>query len=500
MSDFSCVKTCRPQLQQVYPRERLLTRLDHCLERPLVWIAAPGGAGKCTLVAHYLEIRDLQAIWYRVDARDADGIMLFNCLGNVVTSSDSALPLIPAPYCRRTDAVWARKWFREFFRRLSTPTVVVFADAHAVGAASRFYEILACCLEELPEQCRIIVISREALPPVLTEYNHRGMLHDLTWDDLRVTPEEAVGIAKTILSEDVVEEHSVKLLHTRTNGWMAGLLLCLRHGIPSSELLPVSVTAPEPERLPQRLTIHTLGRFELLRDGEPIIFSGKAPKKPLEMLKILLANGGKSVPTGVVIESLWPDATGAAAVDSLTTTLQRLRHLLGSEKVIRVHHGEVSLDRQLAWVDAWEFEELLRKARESLSLGDEPQADAMVRQGVALYRGHFLPGDNDKPWSFTYRERLRGKFAHHAGLLCRRLDEQGETHLAIACCRDGLDIDHLSEEFYQQLMLCYHQAGLHAEAAVTYQTCRKNLSLHLGIAPSPRTEEIYRMIREYKAT
>jgi DNA-binding SARP family transcriptional activator len=48
-------------------------------------------------------------------------------------------------------------------------------------------------------------------------------------------------------------------------------------------------------------------------------------------------------------------------------------------------------------------------------------------------------------------------------------------------------------------MLCYHQVGLHAEAAVTYQTCRKNLALHLGIAPSPRTEDIYRMITGHKA-
>jgi DNA-binding SARP family transcriptional activator len=49
-------------------------------------------------------------------------------------------------------------------------------------------------------------------------------------------------------------------------------------------------------------------------------------------------------------------------------------------------------------------------------------------------------------------------------------------------------------------MLCYHQTGLHAEAAIAYTTCRKNLAIHLGIAPSPRTEEIYRMIRDHKAS
>ena len=63
-------------------------------------------------------------------------------------------------------------------------------------------------------------------------------------------------------------------------------------------------------------------------NGTPVAFSGKAPKKPLELLKILLANGGRSVATGTIVEALWPDARGDAAVDSLTTTLQRLRPIL----------------------------------------------------------------------------------------------------------------------------------------------------------------------------
>ena len=313
MSDFSCFKTCRPQLQQVYFRERLHARLDHCLERPLVWVAAPGGAGKSTLVAHYLELRDLPAIWYRVDGRDADGATLFHCLGNLVALTDPSPPPFLTPEFRTTDAAWVRDWFRDFFRRLPAPTVMVFDDVHVADNAAEFHAHLVCCLEELPDTCRVIVLSREAAPAALGTLHDRGMLYDLTWDDLRVTLEEAVGISGTILGEEV-EEHSVRRLHARTNGWMAGLLLCLRHGITASELLlPALANAAEPKKLPLRLTIHTLGRFELHQDGALVTFSGKAPKKQLEMLKILLANGGRSVPTGVFIEALWSDATGAAA-------------------------------------------------------------------------------------------------------------------------------------------------------------------------------------------
>lgn len=109
------------------------------------------------------------------------------------------------------------------------------------------------------------------------------------------------------------------------------------------------------------------------------------------------------------------------------------------------------------------------------------------------YRGHFLPGDSSEPWSFACRERLRAKFLLQAGAHCQVLHDRGETQQAIACYRDGLEIDHLAEEFYQQPMLCYQRAELHAEAVVVYQTCRKSLAIHLGIAPSPRTEEIHRI-------
>ncbi len=486
-----CSKMYPPRLQNPYPRERLHLLLDGCLERPLVWISAPGGAGKSTLVAHYLELRKMPTIWYRVDGRDADGMALFHSLGQLVTAADLSLPTL----CDgKIDFFGAREWFREFFRSVPACTVMVFDELHAVDAASEFQLFLACCLEELPAANRVIVTSRDPVPPSLDGFRSRGGLTNLTWEELRVTPQEALGIAGTLPGAEV-DELFVRNLLSRTDGWMAGLLLCLRHGLPPTDLLnPPASPSPGPKSSSRRLTVHTLGRFELACNGVPLTFSGKVPKKPLEMLKILLSHGGRTVTTGHFIEALWPDATGAAAMDSLTTTLRRLRQLLGSEKVIRLQQGEVELDRQQVWVDAWLFEELLIKARDSHARGDESHADTLKRQALLLYQGHFLPGDVDKSWSFACRERLRVKFTHHAGLLCRRLDEQGETRQAIACYREGLEIDHLSEEFYQQLILCCHQEGLHAEAAAAYERCRKNLALNLGIAPSPRTEEIYRMI------
>ena len=49
------------------------------------------------------------------------------------------------------------------------------------------------------------------------------------------------------------------------------------------------------ENWPWPLKIYTLGRFELSKDGKPLQFSGKVQKKPLLLLKAMIALGGKDI-------------------------------------------------------------------------------------------------------------------------------------------------------------------------------------------------------------
>ena len=76
-----------------------------------------------------------------------------------------------------------------------------------------------------------------------------------------------------------------------------------------------------------------LGSFELLRDGKAIQPTGKAQRKPIELLELLLAMGGCRVPEGRlsaavacldersqdIVQCLWLDETKA--------TLQELANL-----------------------------------------------------------------------------------------------------------------------------------------------------------------------------
>src|SRR2546429_9477154 len=65
-------KLTRPKLSDALPRPRLFSLLDEAATRPIVWISAAPGSGKSTLVASYLEARDLPHVWDQADSGDAD--------------------------------------------------------------------------------------------------------------------------------------------------------------------------------------------------------------------------------------------------------------------------------------------------------------------------------------------------------------------------------------------------------------------------------------------
>lgn len=285
------------------------------------------------------------------------------------------------------------------------------------------------------------------------------------------------------------------------------------------ELIRTRKLAPETppyhlENWPWPYRISTLGQFSLIRDDTPIRLSGKAPKKPLELLKALIAFGAKSVSEEQLSEALWPDAEGDLAHRSFVTNLHRLRQLLGSEKVLQLQEGRLTFDPRYCWVDVWAFDLMIEQAGSSLDRekgrwgeggnssteratgrrGDGGMDQHTLERAIALYTGHFLSGDNDKPWAISLRERLRSKYLRAVSLLGDIHEQSGKYAKAVEVYERGLDVDDLAEEFYQRLMECYHRMGRQAEVVKVYQRCRDTLAASLGIEPGSETGSLYRNI------
>jgi len=259
---------------------------------------------------------------------------------------------------------------------------------------------------------------------------------------------------------------------------------------PVSGLPGCRVEIPDLNKWPYPLKIHTLGRFEILQDDQPLTFVGKAQKKPLEMLKALIAGGGANVPTEYLTDALWPDADGDLAHKSFKTTLSRLRRLLGGEHFVRYSTGQLSLDALCCRVDSLVLEDIFDRIRKSPA----DQVAPLCEQAVDLYKGPFLPSDTILPWTVHRREMLKNRLLHMLITTGRHYEQAGNWKRAAEYYQRGMDTDHLAEEFYQCLMICYAKHGLNADAVRTYNRCRSALADHLGLRPSPETQAIYASI------
>jgi ATP/maltotriose-dependent transcriptional regulator MalT/DNA-binding SARP family transcriptional activator len=244
-----------------------------------------------------------------------------------------------------------------------------------------------------------------------------------------------------------------------------------------------------PAAWPWPVRICAFGRFEVHLDGEPVVFAGKAQRKPLALLKVMVAFGARSVSERDISDVLWPEAEGDAAHQALSVTLHRLRRLLRNEAAIRRQDGRLELDPQLVWSDVAAFESTLNRAAHAAPADRLRLVDAALQ----LYRGPLLGGDEDQGWTAALRERLRARLVREVQEAAHAV-EATDPERAARCYLRALDVDDGAEDLYRRLIALYQRLGRRAEALAVYQRCQTALRFRVGVAPSPETEAIVRSL------
>lgn len=247
---------------------------------------------------------------------------------------------------------------------------------------------------------------------------------------------------------------------------------------------------------PWALRIHTLGRFSLVCGNETMVFDGKAPKRPLALLKALIAFGADAVPEQWLTDALWPDDEADAAHDAFNVALHRLRKLLprGAD-IVRLNEGCLSLDPALCWIDCRAFEQDAATAR--APHGVSAAASAAARQrALALYQGHFLAADANAEvaWSVSTRERMRSKLHRLITDAANACELAGLHAQALEHFRRGLEIDDHNEAFYRGAMHCALRLGRAADGIAMHRRLERMLSTQFGVAPSTDSKALLQQL------
>lgn len=234
---------------------------------------------------------------------------------------------------------------------------------------------------------------------------------------------------------------------------------------------------------PWPVRVHTLGRFRIEVDGHEIEFGRKLPRKPMLLLKAIIAYGGREVPVRRLADAIWPDDDGDAAMSACTVALHRLRKLLAHANAIASGEGCVTVDTRICWVDAWALSRRLEQHR--------PGVDELV----GLYHGPFLHSDIDATWAVPMREKLRTATLRRLAELAWEQELQGDMPAAVSIYRKGQSMDATAEGLYLGEMRCLQRLGRPAEALAVFNQLQSILDAEFGVGPSLETLRLAEEIR-----
>lgn len=210
---FLTTKFIAPSLPNHLVRRSRLTDL---LDAPIIYISAPAGYGKSTLISHWLRQTQVPFAWVTLDESDDDPV---NFWRYVLTAIGQKFPQISS-----TAVQPGRAFLTQFInnvQKLGGPLWLVLDDFHYI-ANETILEDTAFLLEHLPSRFHVVIISRTHPPFAVGRWRAKGRFVDLEADDLRFTANEGI---KYLAHMPDLNRHEMLMLVDQMEGWITGLQL-----------------------------------------------------------------------------------------------------------------------------------------------------------------------------------------------------------------------------------------------------------------------------------
>ncbi|UCF09315.1 MAG: tetratricopeptide repeat protein [Candidatus Bipolaricaulota bacterium] len=243
------------------------------------------------------------------------------------------------------------------------------------------------------------------------------------------------------------------------------------------------------------LRIRLLGRFEVLRDGEPVPDEDWGRRKTETLLKVLLTEPGRVFSQDRLLDLLFSGEDLERARSNLFGRMSQLRRALEPDLKRGVDSTFIRREGQgyyfdvsgPCWIDTVGFARLLEEGEKHLREGRNAEATEALEGAVGLYRGTFLEADPYEEWTLEAREGWQERYISALTGLAEAYAHAGDRHRAVMACRTAFDLRPSRELVLQQLMRYHHAAGERSEALRVYERGVEALKRDLDVEPSSET-------------
>ena len=217
-----------PLRHRLLKRFRLIERIERGVEGGcrLTLISAPAGFGKTTLIGTWLAASDRAAAWLSIDEADNDPVRFLEYLIAALQTVKEGMgrdlarvlqaPQTPSPLSLMAALI-------DEIAAYGQPFVLVLDDYHLIRS-DIIHNIVTFLLNHQPPTLHLVISTRESPSLPTPRLRARAQLTEITQQDLRFDfRESTVFFEKTMgLSLD---PGAIETLHTRAEGWVAGLQL-----------------------------------------------------------------------------------------------------------------------------------------------------------------------------------------------------------------------------------------------------------------------------------
>jgi LuxR family transcriptional regulator, maltose regulon positive regulatory protein len=216
-----------PQPHRAVQRPRLVDTLERELPHyKLVWLSAPAGYGKTTLLSQWAQRSRFPIVWLSASEEDNDLIHFFRYLlagwEEIQPGiKESALGLILGGAEPESDAILTA--FINVANDCPNHIVFVVDDFHLIQEPS-IHQSLTFLLDHLPPTIHFVLAGRAEPPLPLARYRARRELLEFGVDDLHFAVAETEDFLNDSMGLGLIHDEIVSL-QTQLEGWIAGLQL-----------------------------------------------------------------------------------------------------------------------------------------------------------------------------------------------------------------------------------------------------------------------------------